>query len=117
MGRETDEDAPLAAESEIEELERELGDILTSISTKLEAGEESELQYKQWLGTLAGLCQKSIDEFRTSAATMGEKFRHRLGGEAEQLAEVSDLRAQLMSFEAENAALQEQVLVLVYSND
>ena len=41
----------------IEELERELGDVLTSISQKLERGEESESQYKQWLGTLAGLCQ------------------------------------------------------------
>lgn len=103
------EDAPLAAEGTVEELERELGDILTSISTKLEAGEENELQYKQWLGTLAGLCQKSIDEFRNSTATMGEKFRDRLGGEAEQLAEVSDLRHKLMSLEAENAALQEQI--------
>ena len=42
MGHGAEDKAP-AAEATIEVLEKELGDILTTISTKLETGEETEL--------------------------------------------------------------------------
>jgi len=109
MGHGEEAAGPPAAEAMIEELERELGEILTTISTKLESGEETELQYKQWLGSLAGLVQKSIDEFRISAHSSAERHRDRQSDLVGDLAELADLRSQQISNEAEIAALQEQL--------
>lgn len=108
MGHGAEDKAP-AAEATIEVLEKELGDILTTISTKLETGEETELQYKQWLGSLAGLVQKSIDEFRISAHSSAERHRYDQSDLVGDLAELADLRSQQISNEAEIAALQEQL--------
>ena len=108
MGHGAEDKAP-AAEATIEVLEKELGDILTTISTKLETGEETELQYKQWLGSLAGLVQKSIDEFRISAHSSAERHRYDQSDLVGDLAELADLSSQQISNEAEIAALQEQV--------